>query len=120
MATSKWILLVAIVVAAALAGGADAQTRPCYVKNCSTCSLRNPYVCTATGCKTGYKRTASGGCNYCAVNYEQNLEARSFECSKCPAGTTSPGGTGQASQCVRVTVSTGRRLFADADEDLWA
>lgn len=125
MATNKSMLLVALVVmvAAALAGSADAQ-RPnilatCFVKNCATCSLRNPYVCTACS-GAGYRLTSAGGCNSCATNYEQNLEERTFTCTACPAGTSSPGGTGLGSQCTPITVSSGRRLFADADEALWA
>lgn len=121
MAVSKLTLIVVLVVAtaAALVGRADAQIiRSCFVKFCTACSSRNPYLCI--GCNSGYQLTGAGNCNSCAANYEQNLDERSFVCIACPAGTSSPGGTGLASECKPISVSTGRRLFADADEDMWA
>lgn len=125
MALKMQFLLVALLVATvSFAGRVEAQrpavTLSCFVANCATCSLRNPYVCTACKTELGYKLTSSYGCNSCAVNYEQNLDSPTFTCTKCPAGTASPGGTGLASECVPISGTTGRRLFADADEDLWA
>lgn len=121
-ARSASLLLLVALVAAALAGPAAAQ-RPniiitCFVKNCGACSGRNPYICTT--CNTGYRLTPAFGCNSCAVNYEQNLDSQSFSCVKCPEGMISPGGTGLASQCYTPSATSARRLFADADEDLWA
>ena len=123
MALHKSLLIAALVAGALLVGQAEAQARPaivisCFVKNCLGCSARNPYVCTS--CGAGYRLTAAFGCNSCAVNFEQNLDSPSFQCTACPQGTSSPGGTGLASQCTPITVSSGRRLFAEADEDLWA
>lgn len=126
MGLKKAALLLAIFVsaAAALAGSAQAQ-RPragvisCFVKNCVACSARNPYACAK--CGTGYQSSGGGGCNSCAPNYEQNLDERTFVCSECPPGTSSPGGTGAASECKAVSVSVGRRLFGDAEEEsMWA
>lgn len=124
MAPSKSALIVALVMVAVatLAARVDAQrpavVRSCFVRNCGACSGRNPYVCVT--CNTGYALSGAAGCNSCSVNYEQNLDDRAFSCIACPAGTSSPGGTGLASQCTPISVSSGRRLFADADEALWA
>lgn len=118
------VALLVVVVAATLVGRADAQrqrpaaVRSCFVRNCAGCPGRNPYLCSK--CNTGYALSSVGGCTSCDVNYEQNLDERSFVCTACPPGTSSPGGTGLASECKPISVSTGRRLFADADEDLWA
>lgn len=89
----------------------------CFVRNCALCNSRNSYVCTQ--CRPGYALTNGVACNSCAPNYQQNLNLQSFQCDQCPTGTTSPGGIGEDSQCIPITISTGRRLF-DVDEDLWA
>ena len=91
----------------------------CFVPNCGKCNNFNPYLCAQ--CNVGYQLTGAFSCNSCAPNYEQNLEVQTFTCSACPGGTSSPGGTGEGSQCTPITANAGRRLFAaDADEDLWA
>lgn len=123
MSFLKSFLLSIVLLAAIFVGQADAQARPnilvsCFVRNCGTCSRRNPYVCTV--CGTGYALTASSACNSCAPGYEQNLDAQSFSCSKCPEGTTSPGGTGLASECTVISVTLGRRLFENTYYDIWA
>lgn len=93
--------------------------RRCFVPNCGTCNNFNPYLCAQ--CNGGYQLTGGFSCNSCAPGNEQNLEVQTFTCSGCPAGTTSPGGTGQGSQCVPITATSARRLFgADSEEDLWA
>jgi hypothetical protein len=89
----------------------------CFVRNCLTCNSRNSYLCTR--CLEGYVLTASLNCNSCAPGYEQNLDERTFVCVKCPPGFTSPGGTGEASQCVPISVTTGRRLFGE-EGDMWS
>lgn len=121
----KPLLLITVLTAAIFVGRVDAQARPnaintCFVRNCpaGNCSIRNPYVCLR--CATGYALTSASGCNSCAPGYEQNLDAQSFLCSKCPEGTTSPGGTGLASECKQISVTTGRRLFEDTYDEMWA
>lgn len=127
------LLLVAATLLAAV-GSADAQvSRPgennnqrqqpqlvvrCFVANCDKCNTFNPYICVQ--CKVGYQQSAGLACRSCARGYEQNLDVQTFTCSKCPAGTDSPGGTGEASQCKPISVTSGRRLFEASDEDLWA
>jgi hypothetical protein len=102
---------------------ASASVRPasvtrCFVANCSRCNSFNPYFCAE--CGLGYALTSGFSCTSCAPGFEQNLDVQTFTCSACPAGTTSPGGTGQESQCEPIpTVTTGRRLFG-AEDDLWA
>lgn len=120
------VLLVAA-IALALGGSADAQraspsTNPaivirCFVPNCGKCNTFNPYICTQ--CNTGYQLSAGFACRSCQPGYEQNLDVQSFTCTKCQDGFTSNGGVGEASQCYKITATSGRRLF-DADEDLWA
>jgi hypothetical protein len=90
----------------------------CFVPNCGKCNNFNPYLCAQ--CNVGYQLTGAFACNSCAPGYEQNLEVQTFTCSACPPGTTSPGGTGGASQCVLITATAGRRLFEADDENLWA
>jgi hypothetical protein len=90
----------------------------CFVPNCGKCNNFNPYLCAA--CNVGYQLTGAFSCNSCAPGFEQNFEVQTFTCSACPAGQTSPGGTGEGSQCVPITASAARRLFAADEEDLWA
>jgi hypothetical protein len=91
----------------------------CFVPNCGRCNNFNPYLCAQ--CNVGYQLTGAFSCNSCAPGFFQNLEVQTFTCSACPSGTTSPGGTGEGSQCVPITTALGRRLLAaDAEEDLWA
>jgi hypothetical protein len=91
----------------------------CFVPSCAACSRFNPYICVS--CGTGYQLSAGGGCRSCSPNYEQNLDVQTFTCTKCPDGYTSPGGSGEASQCYKITATQGRRLFSDENEwDAWA
>lgn len=111
-----WAALIPV-ISAQRAG--PSATAACFVRNCQTCNARNSYLCTR--CNAGYVLTASLNCNSCAAGYEQNLDERTFVCSKCPPGFTSPGGTGEASQCQPdpPTASRGRRLF-ESEDDVWA
>jgi hypothetical protein len=91
----------------------------CFVPNCGKCNNFNPYLCAQ--CNGGYQLTGAFACNSCAPGFEQNLDSQTFTCSGCPAGFTSNGGVGEASQCYRITATTARRLFeSGAEEDLWA
>jgi hypothetical protein len=91
----------------------------CFAANCAKCNNFNPYVCAQ--CNPGYQLTAAFSCNSCAPGYEQNLDVQTFTCTACPSGYWSNGGTGQASQCYKLTTTSGRRLFEQADvDDLWA
>lgn len=103
--------------AAAAVSPASTASLACFVRNCAVCNRRNSYVCAQ--CRPGYALTNGVACNSCAPNYQQNLDLQSFTCDACPAGTTSNGGTGEASQCTPISVSSGRRLF-EFEEDLWA
>lgn len=97
-------------------GTTPAAVIRCFVPNCSRCNGFNPYFCAQ--CRAGYQLDAAFTCNSCQAGYQQNLEVQTFTCTRCPVGFTSPGGVGLASQCVEITVTSGRRLF-DIDEDLW-
>jgi len=101
-------------------GGTNpAIVRRNFVPNRGQANAFNPYLCAQ--CKVGYQLTDAFSCNSCAPGFEQNIEVQTFTCSACPPGTTSPGGVGGGSQCVAITATAARRLFADDEaEDLWA
>lgn len=100
-------------------GGANPELLVrCFVPNCGKCNGFNPYLCAQ--CNVGYQLTGAFSCNSCAPGYEQNLEERTFVCVACGPGFTSPGGTGEASQCTPITATAARRLFGADEQDLWA
>lgn len=101
-------------------GGTNpAIVRRNFVPKCGQANALNPYLCAQ--CKVGYQLTDAFSCNSCAPGFEQNIEVQTFTCSACPPGTTSPGGVGGGLQCVAITATAARRLFADDEaEDLWA
>jgi hypothetical protein len=89
----------------------------CFVANCGQCNTFNPYICAQ--CNVGYQLSAGYACRSCQPGFEQNLDVQTFTCTKCPDGYTSNGGSGDASQCYKITATVARRLF-EADEDMWA
>lgn len=103
--------------AAAAVSPVSSTSLACFVRNCAVCNTRNSYVCAQ--CRPGYALTNGVACSSCSPGYQQNLDAQSFTCTACPAGTTSNGGTGPGSQCRPITPTSGRRLF-EFEEDLWA
>jgi hypothetical protein len=89
--------------AASAASAASAPRRlvRCFVPNCASCNTFNPYLCATCDGSAGYALDPPTlACGLCLPNFEQNLEERTFTCVACPPGVSSPGGKGEASQCV--------------------